>query len=78
MAALPSKRVAQFHHRVPCVHRRRGECVADSCVTLRRKPRSAPGTFSSEADALNAELSNDVVHVIVFGRMVHRKAGERE
>src|SRR6266851_188906 len=76
-AFFPSVSVADFVHGIPGMHRGGGEGVADAGVTLRGKPRSAPGVGTAEADPLNAKLADDVVDCIVLRGAIHGETGNR-
>src|SRR5262249_25957371 len=74
--ALPGIDVADFIHGVPRVHGRGSEGVADSGIALCRKPGRAPRARSAEADAPNAELSDDIIDVVVLRGTVHGETGD--
>ena len=79
-AMLPRVHVAYFEHRVPGVHRRRGECVADPCIALHGKPRRAPSVLAPKTDPRNSQLAHDVIYAVVLRSVIHRQPrhGHRE
>src|SRR6201993_201750 len=73
-AVLPGECIAEFQHGVPGMHGGGGKSVADTGVALNCKPGSAPGTRTAKADALNAELRDVVIHIVVLRGVVHGEA----
>ena len=60
------------------MHGRGGESVSNAGITLDGEPRSAPGAFPAEADALDSQFGNDIVLAVVFRGVVHAQARNSE
>jgi hypothetical protein len=72
MSTLPGKGVAQLDGGVPGVHGSGSERIANAGIALSGEPWRAPGSFTPEANALNAEFPDDVMRTVILRGVIHR------